>query len=161
MDIFFKTSAMYSNWKLTASWDLRFLSLVCYSACRYKMDFATVVTEDSDIFTSCPGKTDVRGKGSQFEAAFNFIRHYVIPDNGKDKTHIVCIDSDLKGKANYRNMESNKNNTIKSTSMHGNKIPLFCHRLKLYPHDLFKYVFKENKTSMSWKRISKALCLYR
>ena len=43
------------------------------------MDFATLVTEDSDIFTACPGKTDVRGKGSQFEAAFNFIRHYATP----------------------------------------------------------------------------------
>ena len=84
-----------------------------------------MVTEDSDIFTSCPGKTDVRGKGSQFEAAFNFIRHYAIPDDGKDKTHVVCIDSDLKGKENYRNMKSNTNNTIKSTSMHANKIPLF------------------------------------
>ena len=112
------------------------------------MNFATVVTEDSDIFTSCPGKTDVRGKGSQFGAAFNFICHYAIPYDDKDKTHVVCIDSDLKGKANYRNMKANKNNTIKSTSMQTNKIPLFCHRLKLYPHDLFKYVFRENKTSM-------------
>ena len=112
------------------------------------MDFATVVTEDSDIFTSCSGKTDVRGKGSQFEAAFNLIRHYATPYDDQDKTHVVCIDSDLKGKANYRNMKSNKNNTIKSTSTHANKIHLFCHRLKLYPHDLFKHVFKENKTSM-------------
>ena len=61
------------------------------------MAFATLVTGDSDIFTTCPGKTDVRGKGSQFEAAFNFIRHYAIPDDDKDKTHVVCIDSDLKG----------------------------------------------------------------
>ena len=42
-------------------------------------------------------RSDVRGKGSQFEAAFNFIRHYAIPDDGKDKTHVVCTDSDLKG----------------------------------------------------------------
>lgn len=64
------------------------------------MDFATLVTEDSGIFSMCPGKTDVRGKGSQFEAAFNFIRHYAIPYDDKDKIHVVCIDSDLKGKAN-------------------------------------------------------------
>ena len=65
------------------------------------MDFATLVTEDSDIhFSTCPGNTDVRGKGSQFEAAFNFILHYAIPYDDKDKTHVVCIDSDLKGKAN-------------------------------------------------------------
>ena len=92
-----------------------------------------MVTEDSDIFTSCPRKTDVRGKGSQFEAAFNFIRHYAIPYDDKDKTHVVCIDSDLKGKANYRNMKCNKNNTMKSTSMHANQISLSCHRLKLSP----------------------------
>ena len=79
-----------------------------------------MVTEDSDIFTSCQGKTDVRGKGSQFEAAFNFIRHYAISYDDKDKTRVVCIDSDLRGKTNYRNMKSNKNNTIKSTSMHAN-----------------------------------------
>ena len=98
------------------------------------MDFATVVTEDSDIFTSCTGKTDVRGKRSQFEAAFNFIRHYAIPYDDKDKTHVVCIDSDLKGKRNNRNMKFNKNtpyNTIKSTSMHANQITLSCHWLKL------------------------------
>ena len=57
----------------------------------------TVVTEDSDIFTSCPGKTDVRGKGSQFEAAFNFIRHVALQDEDDDNVHILCIDSDLKG----------------------------------------------------------------
>ena len=105
------------------------------------MDFATVVTEDSDIFTSCPGMTDVRGKGSQFEAAFNFICHYAIPYDDKDKTHVVCIDSDLKGKANYRNMKCNKNNTIKSTSMHANQISLSCHRLKLSPRS-FQLRFK-------------------
>ena len=82
------------------------------------MDFATVVTEDSDIFTSCTGKTDVRGKGSQFEAAFNFIRHYAIPYDAKDKTHVVCIDSDLKGKRNNRNMKSNKNTTIQHHKEH-------------------------------------------
>ena len=25
---------------------------------------------------------------------------YAIPDDGKDKTHVVCIDSDLKGSVN-------------------------------------------------------------
>ena len=64
------------------------------------MAFATLVTEDRVIFTTCPGMTNVRGKGSQFEAAFNFIRLYAIPDDGKDKTHVVCIDSDLKGSVN-------------------------------------------------------------
>ena len=67
------------------------------------MDFVTVVTEDSDIFTSCYGKTDVRGKGSQFEAAFNFIRHVAIQNEDKDKTHVMCIDSDLKGEEKLRN----------------------------------------------------------
>ena len=67
---------------------------------RYRIDFATVVTEDSDIFTSCPGKTDVRGKGSQFEAAFNFIRYVALQDEENDNAHILCIDSDLKGEQN-------------------------------------------------------------
>ena len=56
-----------------------------------------MVTEDSDIFTLCPGKTDVRGKGSQFEAAFNFIRHVALQDEENDNAHVLCIDSDLKG----------------------------------------------------------------
>ena len=71
-----------------------------YYLSRYRIDFATVVTEDSDIFTSCPGKTDVRGKGSQFEAAFNFIRHVALQDEENDNAHILCIDSDLKGEQN-------------------------------------------------------------
>jgi len=57
-----------------------------------------VVTEDSDIFNSCLGKTDVRGKGSQFETAFNFIRHVALRNEEHGNAHVMCIDSDLKGK---------------------------------------------------------------
>ena len=78
------------------SW-LTYFHSVCHSF-RHQIDFATVVTEDSDIFTSCPGKTDVRGKGSQFEAAFNFTRHVALQDEENDNAHVLCIDSDLKGK---------------------------------------------------------------
>ncbi|KAK3737064.1 hypothetical protein QZH41_003696 [Actinostola sp. cb2023] len=64
---------------------------------RYKIDFATVVTEDSDIFSSVPGKTDVRGKGSQFEASFNFIHHFALSTEEEGNGFVMCIDSDLKG----------------------------------------------------------------
>ena len=69
--------------------------------CRYKIDFATVVTEDSTIFHSHPGHTDIRGKGSQFECALNFIHRVCILETSDVENipsrdaHIYFIDSDL------------------------------------------------------------------
>ena len=57
-----------------------------------------MVTEDSDIFSSIPGKTDVRGKGSQFEASFNFIRHFAMSKDNDIRSFVMCIDADLKGR---------------------------------------------------------------
>lgn len=67
---------------------------VCF---RYKIDFATMVTEDSSIFSSVPGETDVRGKGSQFEASLHFIRHFAMTKDSDLRTFVMCIDADLKG----------------------------------------------------------------
>jgi len=86
-------TSMTGPWFLDAQCDEEIASLLE----RYKMDFATVVTEDSDIFNSCLGKTDVRGKGSQFETAFNFIRHVALRNEEHGNAHVMCIDSDLKG----------------------------------------------------------------
>ena len=81
-----------------ACWGVKRLIVLLSGGFRYKMDFATVVTENSDIFTSCPGKTDVRGKGSQFETAFNFIGHVALQKEAHGTAHVMCIDSDLKGR---------------------------------------------------------------
>lgn len=71
-------------------------------SCRYEIDFATVVTEDCTIFSSHPGLTDIRGKGSQIECALNFIYRVCVPEAKKAENepssldaHFYCIDSDL------------------------------------------------------------------